>query len=224
MPASDLSQQLSTAGTEASGTGNMKFMLNGALTIGTLDGANVEMAEEMGNENIFIFGLNVDEVESLQKTGYNAWDYYNKNPELKQVIDQISGGYYSPGNPDEFKDVTNMLMQYDRYFSFADFDDYVKKQDAVSAAYQVRTSSYQLEIVNNYLFSLFRINQSGLKWPSTTSPAAASSPAIARSANTHVKSGASSHRGRSCPIPMTPLIKSALTRAAPVLLTAVYDQ
>lgn len=141
MPASDLSQQLSTAGTEASGTGNMKFMLNGALTVGTLDGANVEMAEEMGNENIFIFGLNVDEVEALQKRGYNAWDYYNRNAELKQVIDQISGGYYSPGNPDEFKDVTNMLMQYDRYFTFADFDDYIKKQDAVSAAYQV---SYQV--------------------------------------------------------------------------------
>lgn len=137
MPASDLSQQLSTAGTEASGTGNMKFMLNGALTIGTLDGANVEMAEEMGNENIFIFGMNVDEVEALHKRGYNAWDYYNRNAELKQVIDQIAGGYYSPGNPDEFKDVTNMLMQYDRYLTFADFDDYVQKQDAVSAAYQV---------------------------------------------------------------------------------------
>lgn len=154
MPASDLSQQLSTAGTEASGTGNMKFMLNGALTIGTLDGANVEMAEEMGDENIFIFGLNVDQVEALQKSGYNAWDYYNKNPELKQVIDQISGGYYSPGNPDEFKDVTNMLMQYDRYFSFADFDDYVKKQDAVSAAYQVSSLSYQLRIFIKFLFSL----------------------------------------------------------------------
>ena len=138
MPASDLSQQLSTAGTEASGTGNMKFMLNGALTIGTLDGANVEMAEEMGNENIYIFGMNVDEVEALQKRGYNAWDYYNANAELKQVIDQISGGYYSPGNPDEFKDVTNMLMHHDRYLTFADFDDYVKKSDEVSACYQVR--------------------------------------------------------------------------------------
>jgi glycogen phosphorylase len=147
MPASDLSQQLSTAGTEASGTGNMKFMLNGALTIGTLDGANVEMAEEMGNENIFIFGLNVDEVEALQKRGYNAWDYYNRNAELKQVIDQISGGYYSPGNPDEFKDVTNMLMQYDRYFTFADFEDYIKKQDAVNAAYQVSFYNFFFHIL-----------------------------------------------------------------------------
>lgn len=143
MPASDLSQQLSTAGTEASGTGNMKFMLNGALTIGTLDGANVEMAEEMGNDNIFIFGLNVNEVEALHKSGYNSWDYYNRNSELKQCIDQISGGYYSPGNPDEFKDVTDMLMKYDRYLTFADFDDYVKKQDAVSAAYQVREKLFK---------------------------------------------------------------------------------
>lgn len=154
MPASDLSQQLSTAGTEASGTGNMKFMLNGALTIGTLDGANVEMAEEMGNENIFIFGMNVDEVEALQKRGYNAWDYYNKNAELKTVVDQISGGYYSPENPDEFKDVTNMLMQYDRYLTFADFDDYVQKQDAVSAAYAV--SPFELfTILCFYIIRIF---------------------------------------------------------------------
>lgn len=158
MPASDLSQQLSTAGTEASGTGNMKFMLNGALTIGTLDGANVEMAEEMGNENIFIFGMNVDEVEALQKRGYNAWDYYNKNAELKTVVDQISGGYYSPGNPDEFKDVTNMLMQYDRYLTFADFDDYVQKQDAVSAAYAV--SLFELITILCFYLILLLLSES----------------------------------------------------------------
>jgi len=95
MPAADLSEQISTAGTEASGTGNMKFQLNGALTIGTMDGANVEMAEEMGMDNIFIFGMSVDEVEALKSKGYNAQDYYEKNPELKQVIDQIKGGYFS---------------------------------------------------------------------------------------------------------------------------------
>lgn len=115
----------------------MKFMLNGALTIGTLDGANVEMAEEMGNDNIFIFGMTVDEVEALHKSGYNAYDYYNRNSELKNCIDQISGGFYSPGNPNEFKDLTNMLLNYDRFLTFADFDDYVQKQDAVSATYQV---------------------------------------------------------------------------------------
>uniref|UniRef100_A0A1A9Z622 Alpha-1,4 glucan phosphorylase n=1 Tax=Glossina pallidipes TaxID=7398 RepID=A0A1A9Z622_GLOPL len=95
MPAADLSEQISTAGTEASGTGNMKFMLNGALTIGTLDGANVEMAEEMGRENIFIFGMTVEEVEALKKKGYNAYEYYNKNPETKQCVDQIAGGFFN---------------------------------------------------------------------------------------------------------------------------------
>lgn len=148
MPAADLSQQLSTAGTEASGTGNMKFMLNGAVTIGTLDGANVEMAEEMGNENIFIFGMTVDEVEALQKRGYNAYDYYNRNSELKNCVDQIAGGFYSPGNPDEFKDVTNMLLNYDRFLTFADFDDYVQKQDAVSATYQNQPKWLEMAIHN----------------------------------------------------------------------------
>ncbi|CAG0889279.1 unnamed protein product [Darwinula stevensoni] len=135
IPAADLSEQISTAGTEASGTGNMKFMLNGALTIGTLDGANVEMMEEMGRENIFIFGMTVDEVEDLKRRGYNAWDYYNRNPELKQCIDQIQGGFFSPGNPDEFKDIANMLMHHDRFLLFADFDSYIKCQEAVSALY-----------------------------------------------------------------------------------------
>ena len=114
MPAADLSEQISTAGTEASGTGNMKFMLNGALTIGTLDGANVEMAEEMGNENIFIFGMTVDEVEELKRKGYNAYDYYAKNLELRQCVDQIQNGFFSPENPDAFRHVADVLLKYDR--------------------------------------------------------------------------------------------------------------
>lgn len=138
IPAADLSEQISTAGTEASGTGNMKFMLNGALTIGTLDGANVEMAEEMGNENIFIFGMTVDEVEALQRKGYNAYDYYEKNAELKQVIDQIQNGFFSPGNPDEFKDIADILLKYDRFYLLADYEAYIKMQDTVSQVYQVR--------------------------------------------------------------------------------------
>jgi len=135
IPAADLSEQISTAGTEASGTGNMKFMLNGALTIGTLDGANVEMAEEMGMENIFIFGMTVDQVEDLKRRGYNAFDYYNANPELKQVIDQIGSGFFSPNNPEEFRDVYNNLMYHDRFYSLADYDAYIAAQERVNSAY-----------------------------------------------------------------------------------------
>lgn len=135
IPAADLSEQISTAGTEASGTGNMKFMLNGALTIGTMDGANVEMAEEMGEENIFIFGMRVNEVEELKRKGYNAMDYYNANKELKLCIDQIRDGYFSPENPDEFKDLVDVLLKHDRFFLLADYEDYVKCQEKVSQVY-----------------------------------------------------------------------------------------
>lgn len=135
IPAADLSEQISTAGTEASGTGNMKFMLNGALTIGTLDGANVEMKEEMGDENIFIFGMDEHEVLALQQKGYNAWDYYNSNAELRTVVDQINNGFFSPNQPDLFKDVVNVLLNHDRFFVFADYEAYIKCQDKVSALY-----------------------------------------------------------------------------------------
>lgn len=148
IPAADLSEQISTAGTEASGTGNMKFQLNGALTIGTLDGANVEMAEEMGSENIFIFGMTVDEVEELKKTGYDAMIYYNKLPELKQVIDQIQGGFFSPSNPDEFQDLVDILLKYDRFFSLADYEAYVKAQDEISAVYQDQQKWVEMAIMN----------------------------------------------------------------------------
>lgn len=148
MPAADLSEQISTAGTEASGTGNMKFMLNGALTIGTLDGANVEMAEEMGNENIFIFGMTIDEVEALRKRGYNAYDYYNKNPEIKQCIDQIQGGFFSPANPNEFKNIADILLKYDHYYLLADYEAYIKAQDLVSKTYQNQAKWLEMAIHN----------------------------------------------------------------------------
>ncbi|XP_013855071.1 glycogen phosphorylase, muscle form [Austrofundulus limnaeus] len=135
IPAADLSEQISTAGTEASGTGNMKFMLNGALTIGTMDGANVEMAEEASEENLFIFGMRVDDVEALDKKGYHAEDYYNHLPELKQAIDQIAGGFFSPKQPDLFKEIVNMLMHHDRFKVFADYEDYIKCQEKVNALY-----------------------------------------------------------------------------------------
>ncbi|KAG8449230.1 hypothetical protein GDO86_016050 [Hymenochirus boettgeri] len=136
IPATDLSEQISTAGTEASGTGNMKFMLNGALTIGTMDGANVEMAEEAGEENLFIFGMRVEDVAEMDKKGYNAKDYYEKLPELKKVIDQIQNGFFSPAKPDLFKDVVNMLFYHDRFKVFADYEDYVKSQERVSELYK----------------------------------------------------------------------------------------
>ncbi|KAK2872818.1 hypothetical protein QQF64_017528 [Cirrhinus molitorella] len=136
VPAADLSEQISTAGTEASGTGNMKFMLNGALTIGTMDGANVEMAEEAGEGNLFIFGMRVEDVEAMDAKGYNASEYYNRIPELKQAIDQIAGGFFSPKQPDLFKDIINMLMHHDRFKVFADYEDYIKCQEEVSALYK----------------------------------------------------------------------------------------
>ncbi|OCT84208.1 hypothetical protein XELAEV_18022349mg [Xenopus laevis] len=136
VPAADLSEQISTAGTEASGTGNMKFMLNGALTIGTMDGANVEMAEEAGEENLFIFGMRVPDVERVDREGYNARAYYERIPELRQVIDQLNTGYFSPKQPDLFKDIVNMLMNHDRFKVFADYEDYIKCQEKVSALYQ----------------------------------------------------------------------------------------
>nr|XP_008166809.1 glycogen phosphorylase, liver form [Chrysemys picta bellii]XP_042703892.1 glycogen phosphorylase, liver form [Chrysemys picta bellii] len=135
IPATDLSEQISTAGTEASGTGNMKFMLNGALTIGTMDGANVEMAEEAGEENLFIFGMRIQDVEELDKKGYNAQEYYEKLPELKQAIDLIKSGFFSPKQPDLFNEVTNMLFHHDRFKVFADYEAYVKCQDTVSQLY-----------------------------------------------------------------------------------------
>ncbi|XP_036273665.1 glycogen phosphorylase, brain form isoform X1 [Pipistrellus kuhlii] len=136
IPAADLSQQISTAGTEASGTGNMKFMLNGALTIGTMDGANVEMAEEAGAENLFIFGLRVEDVQALDQKGYNAQEYYDRLPELRQAVDQIRDGFFSPSEPDCFKDIVSMLLYHDRFKVFADYEAYVACQAQVDQLYQ----------------------------------------------------------------------------------------
>lgn len=136
VPAADLSEQISTAGTEASGTGNMKFMLNGALTVGTMDGANVEMAEEAGMDNIFIFGMRVDDVNALQQRGYNAHEYYEKSPELRQCIEQIRSGFFSPHNPGEFSHIADILLHHDRFLHLADYEAYIEAQDLVSKTYQ----------------------------------------------------------------------------------------
>jgi len=136
IPAADLSEQISLAGTEASGTGNMKFMLNGALTIGTLDGANVEMAEEVGRDNIFIFGMTVEEADALRRRGYNPREFYEKNAELKLCLDQIQGGFYSPEDPNLFHDIVDVLLNRgDHYMLLADYESYVKAQEKVDHLY-----------------------------------------------------------------------------------------
>ncbi|XP_078145004.1 glycogen phosphorylase, brain form [Centroberyx gerrardi] len=136
IPAADLSEQISTAGTEASGTGNMKFMLNGALTVGTMDGATAEMAEEAGPENLFIFGMRVEDVEEMDRRGYNAREYYERLPELKLALDQIQTGFFSPAEPGLFSDLVSMLLNHDRFKVFADYEAYVRCQERVSELYK----------------------------------------------------------------------------------------
>ena len=132
IPGADLSEQISTAGMEASGTGNMKFALNGALTIGTLDGANVEIMEEVGENNIFIFGLKAHEVDELRQNGYNPYYFYENNPELKAVLDMIGGGRFSPGDPGLFAPIIeNLLHRGDFYLLLADYGSYIEAQDKV---------------------------------------------------------------------------------------------
>ncbi len=135
-PAADLSEQISTAGTEASGTGNMKFSMNGALTIGTFDGANIEIREAVGADNFFLFGLTTEEVLAKKTAGYNPWDYYNSNGELKLAIDRISSGFFSHGDPILFKPLLDSLLYRDDYLVLADYQSYVECQDRVSEAYR----------------------------------------------------------------------------------------
>jgi starch phosphorylase len=147
-PAADLSEQISTAGKEASGTGNMKFSLNGALTIGTLDGANVEIRECVGEENFFLFGLSAGEVSHLKASGYNPWDYYNGNPNLKEVLDQIASGYFSRGDYNLFKPLVDSLLYDDQYLLLADYQAYIDCQDRVEAAYRDWDNWTTMSILN----------------------------------------------------------------------------
>jgi len=148
IPAADLSEQISTAGTEASGTGNMKLALNGALTIGTMDGANVEIHNEVGDENIFIFGHSVEEVHALRQQGYRPMDYYENNPELRRALDMIASGYFSPSDADRYKPLVNNLLEADPYLLLADYADYIATQDRVDALYQNPDEWYRKAILN----------------------------------------------------------------------------
>jgi starch phosphorylase len=147
-PAADLSEQISTAGKEASGTGCMKFCMNGAVTIGTLDGANIEIREQVGAENFFLFGLSTPEVYALKAQGYRPIDYYNANQGLRDVIDLIRGGFFSRGDTELFKPLIDDLMSQDPYMLFADFQSYVDCQNAVSLAYADTEHWTRMSILN----------------------------------------------------------------------------
>ncbi|ERN40523.1 glycogen/starch/alpha-glucan phosphorylase [Rubidibacter lacunae KORDI 51-2] len=148
-PAANLSEQISTAGKEASGTGNMKFALSGALTIGTLDGANVEIREEVGAENFFLFGLTAPEVKQLKQQGYRPRDYYKSNPLLKETIDLIASGYFSHGDRELFVPLLDSLLKYDPFLVLADFQAYVDAQKRVSAAYCDTENWTRMSILNS---------------------------------------------------------------------------
>jgi starch phosphorylase len=147
-PAADLSEQISTAGKEASGTGNMKFSLNGALTIGTLDGANIEIREEVGADNFFLFGLAAAEVAAAKSKGYRPLDYYVADPELREVIDLIRSGFFSRGDATLFRPLVDNLLLSDPYLVLADFRSYAECQEQVGDAYGAPDHWMRMSILN----------------------------------------------------------------------------
>lgn len=159
-PAADLSEQISTAGMEASGTGNMKFSMNGALTIGTLDGANIEIRQEAGPENFFLFGLTADEVLTLKAQGYRPAEYYESNLELKGVIDLINSGHFSGGDCNLFKPLTDRLLHNDPFMLLADYQAYIDCQARVSVAYQDPDNWTRMSILNSARMGKFSSDRS----------------------------------------------------------------
>lgn len=156
IPAADISEQISLAGTEASGTSNMKFALNGALTLGTLDGANVEILENVGKEHCFIFGNTVEQVDEIRAKGYSPFDVYQQDAQLREVVDQISSGRFSPEDPNRYQDLLNGLRYHDFYQSFADYRSYVEMQRVVGERYKDQAAwvdSVLQNIVNMGFFS-----------------------------------------------------------------------
>ncbi|OHB77355.1 MAG: glycogen phosphorylase [Planctomycetes bacterium RBG_16_59_8] len=148
IPSADVSEQISTAGTEASGTGNMKFALNGALTVGTLDGANIEIMEEVGEENIFIFGLNAEEVKAVQSAGYSPRSYYEKSQAIREAVESIADGCFSVNEGKVFDPLLDSLMNQDPYLVMADFDSYAKCQETVSTLYRSQKEWCRKSILN----------------------------------------------------------------------------
>ena len=161
IPAADVSEQISTAGYEASGTGNMKMALNGAITIGTLDGANIEIAEEAGAENCAIFGLNVDEVKSLKARGYNPFDFYYANSELKAVLDWFDTDYFTPGRPGELASIKRSLLEGgDPYLTLADFESYSEAHKLIDAWYRDPALWAKKAIINSATMGKFNSDRS----------------------------------------------------------------
>jgi len=147
-PAANISEQISLAGKEASGTGNMKFALNGALTVGTLDGANVEIREHVGEDNFFLFGLQTEEVFSLKEKGYNPQDYYEDNPDLRSVIESISSGEFSDGDSDLFRPIVDSLLFHDEYLLLADFQSYLECSERIAEVYRDQDNWIRMSILN----------------------------------------------------------------------------
>jgi starch phosphorylase len=159
-PAADISEQISLAGKEASGTGNMKFALNGAVTVGTLDGANVEIRERVGAENFFLFGLSAEEVFALKQRGYSSREHYESNPELKEVIDSIASGEFSDGNTELFKPMVDSLLQHDEYLLLADYASYVDCCEQASDAFRDIERWTRMSILNTARCGFFSSDRS----------------------------------------------------------------
>ncbi|GAB59260.1 glycogen/starch/alpha-glucan phosphorylase [Rheinheimera nanhaiensis] len=161
IPAADVSEQISTAGKEASGTGNMKLALNGAITVGTLDGANIEIAEEVGSDNIAIFGLTVDEVKALHAKGYNSLDYYYANPEIKAILDWLETDYFTPGKPGELSAIKRSLLEGgDPYLVLADFDSYCKAHEKIDQWYRDKSLWAKKAMLNTACVGKFTSDRS----------------------------------------------------------------
>jgi starch phosphorylase len=148
MPAADLSEQISTAGMEASGTGNMKFALNGALTVGTLDGANIELLERVGEDNMFIFGLTADQVDARRRSELDSTDLIAASPILSEVLSSVQAGVFSPDDRDRYRGLVNALRHHDHFLVCADFDDYYAKQRKIADLWRRPDDWWQASILN----------------------------------------------------------------------------
>jgi starch phosphorylase len=159
-PASDLSEQISTAGKEASGTGNMKFAMNGALTIGTLDGANVEIREQVGAENFFLFGKTAEEISSLHNEGYRPWELIGSMPELAEILRLVEQGHFSNGDGDLFRPLLQNLTGRDPFFVLADFNDYLRAQAEVDRTWADRGRWNRMSLLNSARSGFFSSDRS----------------------------------------------------------------